>query len=530
MNNYIRKLMAAFTVLLTLVPLLPAQQQSQRTVRILSKPGRPCGSRTVALLVDPALRESIRNGLDRFKRDLCITSYDTVEHSAGFADPAALRQYLQGIRKSTGGRLVGAILIGNMPHAYQWVTFTPTNPAFPPTAEEVVSFQYYADLDGAFNKSATYSSPGRHKYSYDLHSGNVNWEIWLGVLPIYKGDLQRTATDINRYFAKNHAYRNGRLTRPNVFLQVNEHAIANTIADHNIQMAAMRSGAYSWTPFSNSLGARLYFNSPPAGLSVQQGYEDLQAGLADFTVTDSHGSPAASGQLTISTVESKPVRTLFFWSNGCAIGNLDHPDNFLTSVLYSPTSEVVVAKGTTNDSGGMGNNLYGFFGHNIASALEAGTSFGEGVLSHVNVPLISPWSGAREFHFATAVILGDPTLLRLSSSGPDLIPVGRPELPGPAGFCKTVKTGQHKGKLNVTITNRGNVAAAASSSLVQFSSGRWFLLPTPTIPPGGSVDLPLSIPAACFKPDCTFKITVDSKGQVKESNEVNNTVVGDCLG
>jgi hypothetical protein len=56
-------------------------------------------------------------------------------------------------------------------------------------------------------------------------------------------------------------------------------------------------------------------------------------------------------------------------------------------------------------------------------------------------------------------------------------------------------------------------------------------LPTPAIPAGGSVDLsPLSIPGACFNPDCDFKITVDSNGQVNESNEGNNTVSGNCLG
>ena len=52
-------------------------------------------------------------------------------------------------------------------------------------------------------------------------------------------------------------------------------------------------------------------------------------------------------------------------------GDLDHADNFLTSTLYSPTSDVLIAKGTTNDSGGMGNNSNGFFGHNIATALAA---------------------------------------------------------------------------------------------------------------------------------------------------------------
>ena len=529
MDGSVRRLIAGFGLLLAWMPCSLAQERLEHKA-ILPKPAAPCGSRKVAVLVDPSLLQSIRKGLDQFEQDLCAIGYDTVEHSAGFADPAALRGYLQGIYKGRGGKLAGAILIGNMPHAYQWVKLVPTNPAIPPSAEEVISFQYYADLDGTFGKSATYSSPGGHPYSYDVHSGNVGWEIWVGALPAYKGDLQRTTAAVNRYLARNHAYRSGKLTHPNVFLQVNEHVTANTMADHNTTMAAMRSGTYAWTPYSNSTGARLYFNSPPAGLSVQQGYADLRAGVADFTVTDTHGSWAASGQLTISAVESGPVGTVFFWSNGCATGNLDHSDNFLTSVLYSPTSDVLIAKGTTNDSGGMGNNGNGFFGHNIATALMSGASFGDAILGHVNVPLIAPWSGDREYHFASVVILGDPTLLRLSSGGADLVPFGRPGLPGPPGFCKTAKTGQHKGELIITVTNQGNAAAPTSTTLVEFSNGARFLLPTPAIAPGGSVDLPLSIPAACFRPDCSFKITVDSKGQVKETNTGNNTAAGICIG
>ena len=104
------------------------------------------------------------------------------------------------------------------------------------------------------------------------------------------------------------------------------------------------------------------------------------------------------------------MQTIFFWSNGCATGNLDVPDNFLVSMLYSPTSSVLVAKGTTNNSGGMGNNQNGFFGRNVATAMAEGKGMGDGLLYHVNTPLIYPWSDAREFHFGTPVLLGDPTL------------------------------------------------------------------------------------------------------------------------
>jgi hypothetical protein len=482
-------------------------------------------------VVDPALVKSIRNGLDRFEKDLCSSGYDVVEHASGFTAPPALRAYLQGVHGKSAGRLAGAILIGGTPHAYQWVTLHSANPAIPSSSEEVISFQYFADLDGTFTKSAGYISPGGHQYSYDVHGGNTNWEIWIGVLPLYKGDRERTAAAIDRYFTRNHAYRTGALALPNTFLEVSEHFVATTPAQHATFIAEMRAGQYAWTPYSNSAGARLYFDSPPGGLSVQQGYADLRAGVADVTVTDTHGFWGASGQLTIASVESAPVRTLFFWSNGCAVGDLDHGDNFLTSVLYSPTSAVLLAKGTANDSGGMGTNGNGFFGHNIASALASGGSFGDAVLAHVNVPLVSPWSGDRELHFATPVILGDPTLLRLSAAGADLLPLRRLDLPGPVGFCTTSKSGPDKGKLVVTVNNQGNAPAPPSICRVEFNHAGSFTLATPAIPPGGSVELPLlAIPGACFSPDCFFTIRVDADGQVEEGNKGNNTASGVCIG
>ena len=129
-----------------------------------------------------------------------------------------------------------------------------------------------------------------------------------------------------------------------------------------------------------------------------------------MSVGYAHGYWGAHGSIDIQWVESNPVRTYFFWSNGCAVGNLDYPDNFISAIIFSPTSLVLVAKGTTNNSGGMGNNQNGFFGHNVATALSQGKNFGEAILDHVNEPLILPWSSNREMHFATSIILGDPTL------------------------------------------------------------------------------------------------------------------------
>jgi hypothetical protein len=58
----------------------------------------------------------------------------------------------------------------------------------------------------------------------------------------------------------------------------------------------------------------------------------------------------------------------------------------------------------------MGTNENGFFGHNIATSISNGSSVGQAIVSHVNTPLIYPWSLNREGHFAVNVIVGDPTL------------------------------------------------------------------------------------------------------------------------
>jgi hypothetical protein len=368
------------------------------------------GARTVVLMVDADLNAGIRAGLDQFEKDICADGYSVLERRADFGTPPELRSYLSSLWARPNRQLVGAFLIGNLPHAYQWVTLTSSNPSIPSSSEEVISFQYYADLDGGFGKSAGYTSAGGHTYSYDIHTGNVGWEIWVGVLPMYGGNTTRTIEALRRFFIKDHAYRTGGSTIPRAFLEVVEHFTATTAAQSAQIMNDLKTGQYAWTPFSTSPGARIYFDSPPAGLSVAQGYADLAAGVADFTDVDAHGYWGASGQLTIAKVESTPVKTVFFWSNGCAVGDLDHAENFLTSVLYSPTSTVLVAKGTTNNSGGLGNNSNGFFGHNVATSMSVGKSFGQATLDHVNVPLIAPWSTSREFHFGTGVVLGDPTL------------------------------------------------------------------------------------------------------------------------
>jgi hypothetical protein len=111
---------------------------------------------------------------------------------------------------------------------------------------------------------------------------------------------------------------------------------------------------------------------------------------------------------------------------------------------------------------------------------------------------------------------------RAQAGLPDLIPLADAK----TGFCK----GDDQGNLIVTVKNQGSADAGASTTTVVFARGGTFSQPTPPIPAGGTVNLFFPIPAACFDPDCSFRIIVDSGNQVTESNEGNNTASGTCLG
>lgn len=291
-------------------------------------PACPSAQWTVETIVNPELGLAINPSLVRFAQDLCADGYEVTETRRSFASPVELRDHLRARRSALGSRLTGVILVGEAPRAYQYVTMQSSNPNIPSFSEEVISYQFYADLDGSFTASPGYHSPEGRTYSYDQHGGNVDWELWVGVLPIYQGSVSDTEAALVRYFDKNHAYRTGADPLPRAFIQVSEHFTATTSAEHENLLTAMRSGTYSWQPFSLESSARIYFNSPPGGLSVDQGYAALSGGEADFFVGDSHGSPNEHGKLTISWVESNPVKTVFFWSNGCAVGNLDYSANF----------------------------------------------------------------------------------------------------------------------------------------------------------------------------------------------------------
>lgn len=118
---------------------------------------------------------------------------------------------------------------------------------------------------------------------------------------------------------------------------------------------------------------------------------------------------------------------------------------------------------------------------------------------------------------------------------PDLVPYNHPQpdpnKPGETillhGFCVT----DAQNRLVIYVRNQSKGLAPSSTTKIEFGSGQIVELETPAIEPYKYVELEhIEFPNNCFDPDCGFKITVDSKNQIEETNENNNDTLGICIG
>ena len=118
---------------------------------------------------------------------------------------------------------------------------------------------------------------------------------------------------------------------------------------------------------------------------------------------------------------------------------------------------------------------------------------------------------------AASLALGQTLMIR-SDLWPD---------PGPeqSGFCK-----RNQGNLVVMVRSVGPAQAPLAPFYVkvEFTPGGAFEKQVERLVPGSTADVQFAIPPGCFNPDCKFKITVDSKNGIRESDERNNVAEGRC--
>lgn len=121
---------------------------------------------------------------------------------------------------------------------------------------------------------------------------------------------------------------------------------------------------------------------------------------------------------------------------------------------------------------------------------------------------------------ATSVVFGQPTMVR-----PDLLPDPGAQQPP---YCRK----NPQGNLVVTVRAVGpstNAPLAPFHVKVVFNPGGTVEKQVQGLVSGSTADLPVPIPPACGK-DCKFTITVDSRNEIREADETNNTVEARCPG
>lgn len=134
----------------------------------------------------------------------------------------------------------------------------------------------------------------------------------------------------------------------------------------------------------------------------------------------------------------------------------------------------------------------------------------------------------RNIFFALLIGLAFVSIIIMSGCNgglpkPDLIPVN-PE--GWAVFCDL----DDSGNLKVHIKNQGNAPAGSSYVEVDFGKYGQSIKPVPALLVDEIVTVLFSIPFGCYDSDCGFEIFVDLTDEIDESNEANNSQIGNCIG
>ncbi len=401
--------------------IVPAPQQTLSTPTNTPLPSRSptpfvCQNvqRSVVLLVEEIYLEPLQAELDQFSRDLCQDGYQVIITPADYDTPQEIRDYLQMLYFDlTEESLVGAILIGDIPHPYLQIRVDFLTEDIPKRYQELITMWYYSDLDGEFALSDNYQPLNGEsplgEPMFDIHPLEGDWEIWVSVLPPYMGDVDETIAALARYFEKNHAYRMGEIDLPRRYIYLTSYE-ADTAEEHKEYMYHLLEGNLNWSALQGEGEPLLFFNSPTAGLSELDGYQAISAGLADFSVVIGHGTVGSILKINPPWLEENKIQTIFFWTQSCSVGDLDNPYNIMSQVLYHPNSQVLFISGNTTEAGGFGTNENGPHQTNIATSLSQGASLGEAILAHVNTPLVSHHTMNPELTIGPKIFYGDLTL------------------------------------------------------------------------------------------------------------------------
>ncbi len=211
-------------------------------------------------------------------------------------------------------------------------------------------------------------------------------------------------------------------------------------------------------------------------------------------------------------------RDFRFWEHFSALAGDD------VGVVQAPFSIVPylhVSVGCVSHAGGVETESYTVknIPYEYAVPVLTGWNIEADCPTDMDVLKLGVWVHDIQYSKKPADLLG----LEAVAALPDLLPVPQSS---DGSYCPQAGSKI----LSITIHNQGKVDAAASTTTVDFSPVSSVDVATPAIAAGKRVTLTVAVPSGCYVPNCKFKIRADSKLVVKESNEYNNDIEGECKG
>lgn len=331
----------------------------------------------VYIYVHPTVYNGLNSEIQQYETDVNNQGYDTRIINWTTSVVATLKQNLTNAYPLG---LKGAVLIGNVPLAMVniWGYYA--------------SDFYLMDLDGQWDDLNFDTIPDGHSNG----TGDMYPEIWIGrINPSSLNNVNITQA-YKDYFARNHAYRMGTLTRPHKALLYIDDSWSQWHDEYLSNFTAYSDVDCFWD--NSTTTPANYLNN------LTQNYEFVQL-LVHSNQTAHYfgtGNPPSEGYVYNTNILNTITTSLFYNLYACSACDPTTSNNLGTQYLFSNSSLTVI--GSTK-IGGM--NMYQSF----YDELNNGKIFGEALKTWFRDPNYGPYGFWWSHQYSMGMtILGDPLL------------------------------------------------------------------------------------------------------------------------
>jgi len=339
-------------------------------------------SGVVRIYVNSSIASSISTEIDQYEQDVVNQNYTVQVVNWSHTNVTLLRNDLINASIQPEG-LEGAVLIGDFPAAFLQYYDSPWN-----TWRTYPCDLYLTDLDGEWVDNDVADE------LFDAHNngtGDIYPEIWIGRICPESLNNTNHLTAYQNYFARNHAYRTGQLTRP--------HSQLVYIDDDWSPWTSEWLGAMTAYTNITSISTNSYTNATDYKSRLTQFYEFVHVFVHSWPYEHlfGPGGYAAEGKVNYTDILNIDTKALFYNLYACSAANFKYKTNLGTQYLFSNNTLVVVG---SSKIGGMTMNSYFY------TPLSQGKIFGEAM----RLWYWNPLHGPNDSLSIGMALLGDPLL------------------------------------------------------------------------------------------------------------------------